>query len=190
MAIDCTRAMRAALWRRRSRSGGRCRTSASAPRSTRSAGRWAALTAIPLGRPVQDISISAAFHKIGGPVGGGYGFILRDQSPSGDRDGRNQSGRYLVAEVGDRGDIGVWQRDDTHWIDIVPWQRSEAVHTDRASNSLAVTARGSRIVFDVNGQTVADLTYDKLPDSGGVGIFVGGDLNEVTLERLRIANPN
>ena len=155
----------------------------------RDAGRFVA-TAIPLGRPVQDISISAAFHKIGGPVGGGYGFILRDQSPSGDRDGRNQSGRYLVAEVGDRGDIGVWQRDDTHWIDIVPWQRSEAVHTDRASNSLAVTARGSRIVFDVNGQTVADLTYDKLPDSGGVGIFVGGDLNEVTLERLRIANPN
>jgi hypothetical protein len=143
-------------------------------------------TSIPLGHPVQEVSISAAFHKLGGPPG----VIVRDQSPPSERDGRNQAGRYLVFEVGDRGEIGVWQRDETHWIDIVPWQHSEAVHFDRAANSIVVTARGSRVVFDVNGQTVADLNYDgsKLPNSGGVGIFVGGDLNQVSLDRLRIAN--
>jgi hypothetical protein len=145
-------------------------------------------TAIPLGSPVQDVSINAAFHKVGGPPGGGYGLIVRDQSPSSERDGRNQTGRYLVFEVGDRGQIGVWQRDQTRWIDIMPWQHSDAVHVDRAANSLVLTARGSRVIFDVNGQTVADLNYDNLPNGGGVGIFVGGDLNQVTLDRLRIAN--
>jgi hypothetical protein len=38
----------------------------------------------------------------------------------------------------------------------------------------------------VNGEVVALLEYDGLPATGGVGIFVGGDLNEVALEWLRI----
>jgi hypothetical protein len=153
----------------------------------RDAGRFVAI-GVPLGRPLQNFSISAMFHKSGGPAGGGYGLIIRDQGQTTDRDGRNQAGKYLVFEVGDRGDIGVWQRDDTRWIDITPWQHADAVHPDRALNTLLVTARGSTASFEVNGQKVADVSYDKLPTSGGVGIFAGGDLNEVTLERLRIAN--
>jgi len=155
----------------------------------REAGRFVA-TSVPLGRTVQDVTVSAAFRKMGGPPGGGYGLILRDQSPPSERDGRNQSGRYLVFEVGDRGDIGVWQREETRWIDVVPWQRSDAVQLDRAANALTVSAHGSNLQFHVNGTTVADLTYDNLPTAGGVGIFVGGDLNEVALEMLRIDNGN
>jgi hypothetical protein len=145
-------------------------------------------TAVPLAHTVQDVVVSATFHKAGGPSGGGYGVILRDQGPASERDGRNQSGEYLVFEVGDRGDIGVWQCDQTHWIDIVPWQHSNSAHPDRAPNSILVTARGTNLQFQVNGDTVANLNYDgsKVPTSGGVGIFVGGDLNDVTLERLRI----
>src|SRR5579864_1400897 len=33
------------------------------------------------GQPVHDIRLSAQFHKLGGPAGGGYGLIVRDQSP-------------------------------------------------------------------------------------------------------------
>ena len=39
---------------------------------------------------------------------------------------------------------------------------------------------------EVNGEAVADLTYDGIGPQGGVGLFVGGDLNEVVLEWLRI----
>lgn len=153
----------------------------------RDAGQFVA-TGIPLTQTVRDVTVSASFHKVGGPPGGGYGLILRDQSPSSQRDGHDQSGTYLVFEVGDMGDIGVWQRDQTHWIDIIPWRRAETVHTDLASNTLVVTARGSQLIFQVNGQVVADLNYDKVPLSGGVGLFVGGDLNDVALEQLRIDN--
>jgi hypothetical protein len=147
-------------------------------------------TGIPLNQPLQDVKISAQFRKAGGPAGGGYGIIVRDQGAPSERDGRDQSGEYLVLEVGDRGDIGIWQRDQTHWIDIVPWQHSDAVQTDKSPNTLVVTTHGPGLMLEVNGQIVAVVSYDKLPTTGGVGVFVGGDLNEVALEQLRIDNTN
>src|SRR5579859_2445158 len=153
----------------------------------REPGRFVA-TSVPLPRSVQDVTLTATFHKAGGPPGSGYGLIFRDQTAATERDGRNQAGQFLVAEVGDRGDIGVWQRDDTRWVDIVPWKHADVVHTDRTPNTLAVTTHGSSVLFQVNGATVATLNYDRLPNGGNAGIFVGGDLNEVTLERLQIAN--
>jgi hypothetical protein len=153
----------------------------------RDSGQFVA-TGIPLKQPIGDVKISAQFRKAGGPTGGGYGLILRDQAQPGERDGRNQGGEYLVAEVGDRGDIGIWQRDEAHWIDIVPWQHSNAVQADQAANTIVVTTRGPSLMLEVNGQVVAGVLYDRLPSSGGVGVFVGGDLNEVVLERLQIDN--
>lgn len=151
----------------------------------RGSGRFVA-TGVPLSQPVANARLSAQFHKIGGPPGGGYGLIVRDQSLATERDSRNQSGEYLVLELGDRGDIGVWQREQTRWIDIVPWTHSDAVHLDRDSNAMSVTTRGNALTLEVNGSVVADLSYARLPGMGGVGVFVGGDLNEVALEWLRI----
>jgi hypothetical protein len=155
----------------------------------RDSGRFVAV-GVPLGKPVQDVRVSAQFHKVGGPAGGGYGLIVRDQSPATERDGRNQAGRYVVVEVGDRGDIGIWQREETHWIDIVPWQHSDAVRLDRQPNAITVTTHGTGLQFVVNGQTVAEASDNALPIDGGVGVFVGGDLNEVALETLRIDTTN
>jgi hypothetical protein len=145
-------------------------------------------TGVPLNQPLRGARLSAQFHKLGGPSGGGYGLIFRDQSATSERDGRNQSGAYLVAEVGDRGDIGVWQREQDRWIDIVPWTRSDAVHADRQPNALTVITSGFTVQVQVNGMLVADFNYDRLPPGGGVGIFTGGDLNEVALDWLRIDN--
>src|SRR5262249_50677379 len=78
----------------------------------RDPGRFVA-TGVPLNQTFRDIRLSAQFHKVSGPAGGGYGFIIRDQGPTADRDSRNQAGQYLVLEVGDRGDIGIWQREGT-----------------------------------------------------------------------------
>jgi hypothetical protein len=153
----------------------------------RDPGRFVA-TGVPLPQPVRDAKLSAQFHKSAGPDGGGYGLIVRDQGAVTTRDGRTQTGQYLVLEVGDRGDVGVWQRQETRWIDVMPWTHSEAVHLDGQPNALTVTTKGAALRFEVNGVVVADLSYDRLPPSGGVGVFVGGDLNEVALEWLRIEN--
>jgi hypothetical protein len=151
----------------------------------RNAGRFVAV-GVPLPRPVRAAVLSVRFRKLGGPAGGGYGLIVRDQGSASDLDGSSQTGQYLVLEVGDRGDVGVWRRNEARWIDVLPWTHSDTVHTDREPNTLVVTQRETALRFEVNGQLVADLTYDGFPPQGGAGIFVGGDLNEVVVDWLRI----
>jgi hypothetical protein len=151
----------------------------------RSAGQFVAVRA-PLGTVADAVQLSARFRKLGGPAGGGYGLIVDDQATS-RGDGLDQGGAYVVAEVGDRGQIGVWRRDSTRWIDLLPWTASATVHPGAATNALEVQTRGQRLVFLVNGQTVADLDAG-LP-AGRVGVFVGGDGNQVALEQYAVQTP-
>ena len=153
----------------------------------RQPGRFVAIGA-PLAQPLSDVIITASFHKVGGPPGGGYGVIVRDQGP-GPRDGINQRGRYYVLAVGDRGEVGIWRREDDRWIDLLPWTPSAAVSPGTAPNQLTVQAIGSRLTLLVNGRQAASLEDATLP-AGGVGVFVGGDLNEVTLERFVVQVPS
>ena len=143
--------------------------------------------AIPGTQGLGDTVVSGWFHKLGGPAGGGYGLILRDQDPAA-RDGQNQLGRYYVFEVGDRGDVGVWLRDDDRWIDLLSWTASSAVKPGTASNELTVTAAGDHLSFVVNGIPVASQT-DNVLRTGGAGVFVGGDSNQVALDRIVVSRP-
>src|SRR5205814_1281094 len=74
--------------------------------------------AAPIGASIADVALTALFRKSGGPPGGGYGLILRAQRP-GELDGSNQGGRYYVFEVGDRGQVGAWRREEDHWVDLL-----------------------------------------------------------------------
>ena len=134
-----------------------------------------------------DMVVSATFRKVGGPAGGGYGFIIRDQGP-GPRDGVNQNGQYYVLEVGDRGEYGIWRREGDRWLDLIPWTPSDVVPRGNATNELMVQANGQELTFLVNGRVLAHLVGAVLRD-GGVGIFVGGDLNEVVVERFSVQTP-
>jgi hypothetical protein len=136
---------------------------------------------------IRDVSLTAAFRKVGGPPGGGYGLVVRDQG-NGVRDGLNQQGRYYVLEVGDRGEFGIWRRDGDRWIDLVPWTPSPAVRQASAPNEIAIRVTGERFVFLVNGVEVAN-RVDAALGEGTVGIFVGGDGNQVVLERLLVEAP-
>jgi hypothetical protein len=136
---------------------------------------------------MRDVAATAAFRKVGGPPGGGYGLIVRDQDP-GRRDGVNQHGRFYVFEAGDRGEVGVWRREDDRWVDLLPWTPSAAVRPGGAANELTVQAAGQRVTFLVNGSVVASLA-DPLWADGAVGVFVGGDLNEVVLDRFVLQVP-
>jgi hypothetical protein len=148
----------------------------------RQPGQFVAIRA-PIADVPADVTVSGTFHKVGGPPGGGYGLIVRDQS-IGAGDGIDQNGQFLVAEVGDRGEVGIWQRADSHWIDLVPWTPSPLVHPGNASNELKVELAGNRLHFDVNGSQAADVEVGF--SGGSVGLFVGGDLNQVQLDRLLV----
>src|SRR5579884_3523789 len=91
----------------------------------RQASQFVALGA-PITERLRDVVVTARFRKVGGPSGGGYGVIVRDEGP-GPRDGINQGGRYYVLEAGDRGEVGIWRRENDRWIDILPWTSSPAV---------------------------------------------------------------
>jgi hypothetical protein len=143
--------------------------------------------AAPLATTFADVTVSASFHKVGGPPGGGYGVIVRDQGP-GPPDRIDQGGRFYVAEVSDRGEIGIWQRADDRWIDLLPWTPSAAVRPGSAVNELQLSAEGPRLVFVVNDVRVASLV-DSTLTRGRVGVFVGGDLNDVALERFTVQLP-
>ena len=86
----------------------------------REPGRFVA-TGVPLPQSVANGVLTAQFRKVGGPAGGGYGLIIRHQGSASELDSRNQTGQYLVLEIGDRGDVGIWERNQTRWNDVLPW---------------------------------------------------------------------
>ncbi|HZQ99499.1 MAG TPA: hypothetical protein VFC93_11870 [Chloroflexota bacterium] len=151
--------------------------------AVRQPGRFVAV-GVKVGQALSDVIVTGVFRKVGGPSGGGYGVIVRDQSPS-PGDGVEQTGRYYVLEAGDKGEVGIWRRDEDHWVDLLPWTQSSAVHPGGERNELTVRAVGRQIALSVNGTDVASVE-DAALDGGGVGVFVGGDANEVVLERLTV----
>jgi hypothetical protein len=140
--------------------------------------------AISLPEQLRDVLVTATFSKAGGPAGGGYGIVVRDQGP-GPRDGLNQGGRYYVLEVGDRGEVGMWRRDQNNWADLLPWTTAASVRPAQSENTLAVNALGDRLTLSVNGTEVATRA-DATPARGSVGVFLGGDQNQAVLTRLTV----
>jgi hypothetical protein len=143
---------------------------------------------VPINQVLSDVVVSATFRKTGGPPGGGYGLIVRDQGPE-PRDGVNQQMTAYVLEAGDLGEYGVWRRDGDHWVDLVPWMRSSSVRSGGSPNDLSVRAVGQQLTFTVNAADVATV-QDSALAAGGVGLFVGGDNNEVALDHFSVQVPN
>jgi hypothetical protein len=54
---------------------------------------------------------------------------------------------------------------------------------------LVALAISNRLAFSINGVSIASVVDETLT-AGSVGIFVGGDLNEVALEELIVEVPN
>jgi uncharacterized protein DUF4388 len=153
----------------------------------RDAARFVAV-GIPTDQFMGDVVVSATFRKTGGPPGGGYGLIIRDQGPE-PRDGVSQEMTAYVMETGDLGEYGVWRRDGDHWVDLVPWMRSSSVRSGGSPNELTVRAVGDQLTFSVNGAEVANVTDDALI-TGRVGLFVGGDNNEVAVDHFSVQKPD
>ena len=149
----------------------------------RRAGEFVAIPA-PVTESFRDVSVTGIFRKVGGPPGGGYGLIVRGQGPWG-RPGFSQGVRFYVLEAGDRGEVGIWRREEDRWVDLLPWTPSGAARPGTAPNELRVDAIGPQLAFVVNDTRVVTLN-DPVLERGTVGVFVGGDFNEVVLERFVI----
>jgi hypothetical protein len=143
---------------------------------------------VPIDQVPGDVVVSATFRKTGGPPGGGYGVIVRDQGPA-PRDGVNQEANAYVLEAGDLGEFGIWRRDGDRWVDLIPWTVSSSVRPGGSPNDLSVRAIGDRLTFTINGAHAASVQDDTLA-SGGIGLFVGGDYNEVALDRFTVQTPD
>jgi nitrite reductase (NO-forming) len=154
----------------------------------RDPGRFVAAGA-PIHGVAGDVAVSGTFRKLGGPNGGGYGFIVRDRAPE-LHEGHAQDGDFVVLEVGDRGEVGVWRRSLDKWVEVVPWTHASAVHTGNDANQVLVQAVGTTLSLIVNGVSVATAPG---PDAGsaglGIGVFAGGDMNEVALESMTVQVP-
>jgi hypothetical protein len=153
----------------------------------RQAARFVALGA-PIDKQLSNVVVSATLRKTGGPPGGGYGLVVRDQGPV-PRDGANQTMSAYVFEAGDLGQFGVWRRDGDHWVDLVSWTPSVSVRPGGSPNDLSVRAIGTRFRFTINGNEVASVD-DGVLTAGGVGVFVGGDFNEVALDHFTVEVPD
>jgi hypothetical protein len=138
---------------------------------------------LPEVEPQRDVRVTATFRKLSGPSGGGYGIVLRDQSAT-PRDGLSQTGAFYVVEVGDRGQVGMWRRNGSEWVNLVDWTAAPAVR-GAGDNTLVATIQGEKLTLTVNGVSVAEAA-DAVLATGRVGVFLGGDLNEALLTRLLV----
>ena len=122
--------------------------------SAREPGRFVAVGA-PIGRSLRDMVMSGAFRKVGGPPGGGYGLIVRDQATA-SRDGINQRRAILRARGGrPRESSGSGAEKRITGRTCCPGRRSDAVRPGTAPNELTLRAIGPRLTFVVNGVQVA-----------------------------------
>jgi hypothetical protein len=145
---------------------------------------------IAIGAPLMDrfknVVVTGRFRKTGGPAGGAYGLLVRDQGP-GPRDGLNQTGTYYVLGVSDQG-VAIRRRDGDHWVDVAPWKPSSAVSPNGGTSELTALAMGQQLTLVLNGTVVAT-ARDNTASEGTVGIFTSGDLNEVGLEQFIVEVP-
>ena len=83
----------------------------------------------------------------------------------------------------------MWRRDGERWVDLVPWTRSPSVRQGGSPNEISVRIAGTQLLLSINGIEVARVDDDVLAH-GGVGVFAGGDNNEVALDRFTVQVPN
>jgi hypothetical protein len=152
----------------------------------RGPGQFIAITA-PLAERYRDVVVTATFRKTGGPPGGGYGLIVRDQGPA-RGDSGEQAGRFYVLAVSDQG-VGIRRREGEQWVDLVPWTPAAEVRPGGDPNTLAAVALGDQLGLMVNGALLASVR-DRVLGEGAVGLFVGGDGNEVAVERFLVELPS
>lgn len=134
------------------------------------------------GKDLQDFHLAVEATQVSGPDDNEYGVLIRMQdrrnfycfSVSGD-------GYFLVSQFVD----GVRQPLGSDWTP------ADAIRKGTETNVLEVTAQGSRFVFAVNGQIVAEIEDDRF-SRGDIGLYAGSFYEGgvvVQFDNLRLTAP-
>ena len=115
----------------------------------------------PTKKPFSDFVLEVEATMEGGPKDNAYGVVLRQQ-PFG-----NDFYRFKIS--GD-GYFGFDIRRFGVWKDLVPWTKSDAIKTGKASNQIRVECQGSKFSCEVNGVKLGECT-DRTFASGMAGII-------------------
>lgn len=80
------------------------------------------------------------------------------------------------------------RRENDHWVEVVPWTQSDAIDPRKPGHELVALAIGSRLGLTVDNKLVANLEVQAV-ESGTVGVYVGGDSTDVSIDDFRIEVP-
>jgi len=121
----------------------------------------------PTKKPFSDFVLEVEATVEGGSKDNAYGVVLRQQ-PFG-----NEFYRFKISADGyfgfDLRRFGIWK-------DIVPWTKSDAINTGKASNQIRVECQGSKFSYEVNGVKLGECT-DRTLISGMAG-FIAESLSQ------------
>ncbi len=92
------------------------------------------------------------------------------------KDGEDYS--YYLYEISNTQHFSVWYRDVNGWSEIIPWTSSQLLN-ESGNNRLSMIAQGSRMVFFINDQFVAEAADERI-SSGKLGLCIGLDENGQT----------
>lgn len=123
---------------------------------------YVAAVALPKGTVFGDFTISVEAAKESGPDDGDYGVILRQIDDN----------NYYRFRISGDGYYGFDKLQNGNWMELVPLNKSDAIHKGKASNLIKVDCNGNRFAFSVNGAKLGEVTDDSFA-YGGIGLEVG-----------------
>ncbi len=116
----------------------------------------------------------------GGAVSTGFGLIVHGQKTA-----TSQLEDYaLLIFTGAQPQYEIIKHKAGVQTTVVPWTKSNAIHTGTSSNELEVRARGSELSFYINGQYVNRITDNEIR-KGVAGFYTSGT-SEVAFDDLEI----
>lgn len=123
---------------------------------------YVAAVALPKGTLFGDFTLGVEATQESGPDDGDYGVIIRQV---------DDNNYYRFRITGD-GSYGFDKLQNGNWIELVPMNKSDAIHAGKAMNLIKVDCNGDRFTFSVNGVKLGEVTDNSFA-YGGIGLEVG-----------------
>ena len=115
------------------------------------------------GRTFKDFHLRVEATQLAGPVDNEYGVLVRLEDDT----------QFYAFSISGDGYVRVARYADGIWMVLgSDWTPQAAVHQGAATNVLEVEAHGTQFIFLVNGEQVAQVTDETLPD-GDIGLYAG-----------------
>ncbi len=102
---------------------------------------------------------------------------------------RHTKNNFYRFKISGKGEFGFDLQKNGKWDVLIPWTKSAAINSGKASNLIRVQCRGNRFTFYANGVNLGEYIDDTFPDSGMVGVFADSASSngvQVSFDNLKI----